>query len=519
MIIKPSSLPKGLPKKTISLCPECHRKIKAVLDEEDGAVWMRKKCPEHGAFKELIWSDADFYRRVERWAYDGVGVENPEITDATSCPESCGLCNLHKSHTCLANLDVTNRCNMNCPICFANANAAGYVYEPSFEQCVEMMKNLRAERPVPTVALQFAGGEPTVHPRFLELVAKARELEFPQIQVATNGLKLANDPTYAQKLLDAGMHTVYLQFDSLRDEDYIQARGRKLVDVKDRVIEHCRATKPTPLAVCLVPTIVKGINDDQIGAILQYAYDNIDVIRAVNFQPVAFTGRIDEKERLAQRFTLPDLTHAIEEQTGWATSDDFYPTPCVASLSELVSVLNKEAKVAFTAHPHCGIATYFFIEKDTGKVTPVTRFVDVERLFDDAVELAGKIEGSRFGKLKAATKLLTVNKYLDKAQAPKGINIRKLMRSVLDTSDDKRALSEWNWNSLYVGAMHFQDHYNYDISRLMRCVVHYTTPDGRIIPFCAYNSGPTYRTAVEKKFSIPLEEWKRRRAAERSKPE
>ncbi|MFO7991859.1 MAG: radical SAM protein, partial [Thermoplasmata archaeon] len=213
MVIQKSSLPKGLPKKTGSLCPECKKIIPATIKEKDGKVVIQKECPEHGKFEGVVWSDVDMYLKAENWAFDGTGVDNPKITGATSCPDNCGLCNLHKSHTCLANVDLTNRCNMNCPICFANANAAGYVYEPSFEQIVQMLQTLRDEKPVPTPAVQLAGGEPTVHPDFFKVVKAASDMGFAQVQVATNGLKLANIDDYAQKCVDAGLHTVYLQFD------------------------------------------------------------------------------------------------------------------------------------------------------------------------------------------------------------------------------------------------------------------------------------------------------------------
>src|SRR6266496_3189344 len=260
MVVMPSKLQKGLPRRTGSLCPECLKVIPATLYIGDGALKMKKTCKEHGEFDEVCWSDAEMYLRAENWAFDGVGLENPQIVDAKVCPYECGLCNLHYSATSLCNIDLTNRCNLKCPICFANANAAGYVFEPTFEQIVYEFAVLRAQRPIPVAAIQFAGGEPTI----------------------------------------------YLQFEGLREENYIKARGRPLLDIKLKVIERVRERKArgviTP-TICFVPTMVNSFNDDQAGEILNYAIKNRDVVKGVNFQPVSLTGRIPEEDRRKLRYT------------------------------------------------------------------------------------------------------------------------------------------------------------------------------------------------------------------------
>ena len=158
-------LKKGLPKTTRSLCPECTQLIDATIFEDGGRVVMEKRCPEHGEFRDLIYSDAKLYLKMEDWTFgDNRGIENPVVADAKSCPEDCGLCNMHTSHTGLANVDLTNRCNLTCPVCFANANAAGYLYEPDFETVRKMLQALRDEKPVACRIVQFSGGEPTIYP-------------------------------------------------------------------------------------------------------------------------------------------------------------------------------------------------------------------------------------------------------------------------------------------------------------------------------------------------------------------
>lgn len=515
MLTKPSTIPKGLPKTTQSLCPECLAIIPATLRDDNGKVVMEKSCLKHGNFKDVVWSDTAMYLEAEKWAVDGVGVKNPAITDAKECPFDCGLCNLHLSHTGLANVDLTNRCNLRCPICFANANQAGYVFEPDYDTVVKMLKVLRDEKPVPTPAVQFSGGEPTIYPRFLDIIKAAKDLGFAQIQVATNGIEFAKSVELCQKASDAGINTVYLQFDGLRREIYVRARGRDLLDVKMKVIENFRKVAHHS-SIVFVPTIVKGVNDDQVWPILHYALENMDVVRGVNFQPVAFTGRITNEDLQKGRYTLPDLARDIETQSGGKIrKSDWFPVPTVAAISELWMALYGDPKITLTTHTNCGIATYMFV-KDPDNVVPITRFVDIEPLFNELYKLAQKAEGKRikaFSKVKAFNLL---KKHMIEEQVPDGMSTTAFLRSLQGVLSEstKSELAKFSWQMMYVGAMHFMDSYNYDIERVKRCMIHYTTPDGKIIPFCAYNSGPVYRTEVEKKFSVPIAEWRKQHGEE-----
>ncbi len=522
MTVQDSKAAKGLPKKTQSLCPECKAIIDAEIFEEDGKAVMRKTCKEHGEFRDIIWSDAELYLKAERFALDGLGVENPNTKNEKGCPLECGICDQHLSHTALSNIDLTNRCNLKCPICFANANAAGYVYEPSYEEVVKMLELLRAERPVATLVVQFSGGEPTLYPRLIDVVKKANELGFSQVQVATNGIKLARDQGYTQTLSDAGLHTVYLQFDGVKEENYVSTRGKPLLETKIKVIENCRRTEPRPLSVCLVPTVVNTINDDQVGPILDFAVENSDVVKGINYQPVAFTGRISREERDRQRFTLTDLVDRLVEHSSYLTKDDFYPVPTVAPISYLASVISNLPKLTFTCHAHCGIATYLFIEED-GNVIPIPRFVDIEGMMSEMMRLADKAKGTGIQLLlrvggamktdKGKQKSLAKNfqryfgQFIDENKMPEGLDMPALLSAVI-ADRTKSAVSDFTWKTMFVGGMHFQDLYNYDIQRVQRCAVHYATPDGRLIPFCSYNGGPTYREEVEKKFSVPISEWR-----------
>ncbi len=505
-VIQDTQLNRSLPRKTGSLCPECARLIAAELFEENGKVMIQKSCPDHGEFKDIYYGDAELFQKFAKYAVDGVGVENPQIRKTENCPFDCGLCTAHYSHSSIVNLDLTNRCNMTCPICFANANAAGFVYEPDLEQVKDMLKLLRNMKPVPAHAVQFAGGEPTVYPQFFEAIKAAKDIGFPQVQVATNGLRIAKDPTFAQRMLDAGMHTIYLQFDGFKQQTYATARNRStFLQEKLQAIEYLRSTKPRALATVLVPVIVRGVNDDEVGKIVNFGLDNLDVIRSINFQPVSFSGRINAEERLKGRYTTSDLIHDCVEQTDFLTKDDFYPVPMGAAFAEMVSLITGQPKLAFSTHPGCGVGCYIF-KGDDGKYCGVSQFMDVEGMFEEIMEITHELKGKRFQRARATKRALGILKYVDRSRLPKGLDVYKLMKDVL-IKGNKEGLREFHWRVLFLGTMHFMDRYNYDIERVKRCAVHYVTPDGRLIPFCAYNTGPVYRQQVESKFGMTFDEY------------
>ncbi len=514
MIARESALKKGLPKDTTSICPECSKAIPATIYEKDGMVLMDKECPDHGKFSDTYWSDVDLYLQAERYAHDGVGFVNPAISKEKVHVDIGGQDVELLTHTVLANVDLTNRCNMRCPICFANANAAGYVYEPSFDEVVTMLEALRAQKPVPVTSVQFSGGEPTIYPDFIKVLAKANELGFAQIQVATNGIAFANDLELLKQATMAGMNTIYLSFDGVTDDIYLKARDRPMFNVKLKVLDNIRKLDKKP-SVVLVPTIVRGLNDHQLGDILNFAIKNSDIVRGVNFQPVAFTGRITQEEREKGRYTLTDMVHDIGAETGYTQPSDWYPVPVVAPVSMFVSSLLETDKVTFTAHPQCGLATYLYTQND-GKIIPITRFVDVEAFVTGMNELAVKMEGSR---TKFQYKVKAVNllkKCILKENIPDEMSAMKFLKMMDSVLSDKRktALSDFSWKMMFVGGMHFQDSYNYDIERTKRCAIHYITPDLKIYPFCTYNGGPTYREATEMQFSIPLADWKAKHGSE-----
>jgi uncharacterized radical SAM superfamily Fe-S cluster-containing enzyme len=501
------ALQKGLPKTTQSLCPECTQVITALLFEEDGKVWMEKTCPEHGQFRDLYYGDVKLYLKMEQWHFgDGVGLSNPAIEDASRCPSQCGLCSMHVSHTGLANVDLTNRCNLTCPVCFANANAAGTLYEPSFAEVRKMLQALRNERPVAGRIVQFSGGEPTIYPRFLDACTLAKEMGFSHIQAATNGIMLS-DLEFARKSKEAGLTTLYLQFDGCTDAVYMRTRGEPLLETKMKVLENCRQVG---LKVVLVPTIVRGINDDQIGAIVRTAVENADVVSAITFQPVTFTGRINRNELMAKRFTQADVAKQVAAQSGFTDDyNDWFPLTCVTPFSKLMSALRGEETVSLSCHPHCSLGTYLFVNDQTGEVVPITRFVDVGGMLQDIYQTAQKAEKATI-KLWSKIKVWnSLQKHFHKQYAPAGLDFTKFLQTLQGMTDKKLGRDgmdgTFTYRTILVSAMHFMDSYNYDVERVKRCVIHYAAPNGLLYPFCAYNSGPCFRDRIEKKYSMPFE--------------
>jgi uncharacterized radical SAM superfamily Fe-S cluster-containing enzyme len=499
---------RALPKTVETLCPECARTILGRVYEWRGDVHMEKTCPEHGYVRDRLCTNSALWLKLQLWSFrEGRGVENPRVEGARSCPASCGLCSMHQSHTMLGQIDLTNRCNLSCPICFANANARGYVAEPAFPDVVALLEQLRAYRPVPASAVQFTGGEPTLHPDFLAVVAKARALGFSHVQAASNGIRFA-EPGFAQAAAAAGLHTVYLQFDGLDDRVHERTRGRPLLEVKRRAIERIHAAG---MKVCLVPTVVKGLNDDQVGEILRFAVEHVHVVSGIAFQPVSFTGRIDAAERAARRYTLGDLANDLAATGVVDPMRDFYPLAVIAPLSRLVAAFTGDPKITATSHPACSAGAYLVVDRH-GNAVPITRFLDVEGLFEEMDALAAKVEGSWLRALQKLRVPALFARHFRREGAPDGLTVRSFLhalRGMTDKRVGRGKAGERTYRTLLAAGMHFQDRFNFDVERVKRCVIHYSTPEG-MFPFCAYNCGPVHRTWVERKHAIPIAAWRAR---------
>lgn len=482
----------NLIKNTESLCPECLEVIPALIFEKDNQVHISKVCPKHGEFSDLYWGSYKEYLRALKYENPGYKMENPRTDSLKGCPYDCGICPEHKSSTVLGIIDVTNRCNLRCPICFAHAGAAGYLYEPSFEQIRDMMKNLLNNLPIKTPALQLSGGEPTVRDDLPEIIEMAHDSGFVHVEVNSNGIKLAESLDYCMKLKKANLSTIYLQFDGITPEPYLVARGFDLLEIKKRAVENLR--KAGFRSVVLVPVLVKGVNDKQVGDIIRYAVENKDVVRAINFQPVSITGRINKEKRDQMRITIPDLMELTAEQTdGLIKQEDWFPVPAAQPLTRFLSSAQDERFVDFSAHPHCGMATYLIIDND--EVHPITDYLEVDETLETFRRSEQKIKEGK--ETRAKLQLL--------AGLVRNVKFGKLSEYIRDVvlHSDYLSLNKMHHDMILIGSMHFMDPYNYDVERVKRCVIHYATPEGTIVPFCTMNT--LHRQRIEKKYSRQLD--------------
>ena len=494
-----------LPYNTQSICPECFLNedkvhvIDATLYEEDGKVMYKKTCEEHGEFVDVYWGDVEMFNKAQGWWYKTVGLDNPRTETVKGCPEDCGQCPEHKSHTALALLDVTNRCNLRCPICFAVAAEGGTVYEPEPEQVLEMMRNLRRNLPVPAPAIQFAGGEPTVSKHLPKYIKWAKQLGFRHVQIASNVIRIGKSKEYLQELRDAGLSTIYMQFDGVTPGPYLEARGTDLLPLKKQAVQNAREVGMESLV--LVPTVVRGINDNQLGDIIQYAVDNRDVVRCVNFQPVSITGRIDHDARSEMRITIPDCIHLIEEQTGGKIpATEWYPVPSMMPVGRALGLIKGGPDLELSSHFACGMSTFIYIDDD-GDYKPITDLIDVDKflvLLEDIANLYA--DGARGASKRAKAKLAAGARHIKK----KGL-IKDLLSAFLNRGDYE-SLAKLMRRVIMIGMMHFQDPYNFDLERVQHCDINYSVPDGRIIPFCTMNT--IHRSRVEEKFSKTIDEWR-----------
>jgi len=503
-------------KVTASICPECisegnsikNSKLMAIVYEENGKVWIIKECSEHGIVKDLYWGDYEMYQRAKRFADPGITIINPDVDkpeEAVSCPDDCGLCIKHKSHTNLGNIVLTNRCNLSCWYCFFYAKKGESIYEPSLDNIREMLRRMKNQKPIGANAIQFTGGEPTLRDDIIEIIKIAKDEGYDHVQFNTNCIEFARNPELVKNLKEAGVGIVYMSFDGVTPE----TNPKNYWEIPN-ALENCRKVD---LSIVLVPTLIKGVNDHEIGDMIRFASGNIDIVRGLNIQPVSLVGMMPRQMRDKQRITIPDVCKKIEEQTdGQITRDDFFTIPSASRITDFIEAMTGQPKYKLSSHFACGLATYAFKEGD--KLIPITRFIDVNGLFGYLKEETENIQKSRIKKISKAISgaklLLNIKKFIDEGKKPKGLDISRIITSAI-TGGSYESLEEFHRKSLFIGMMHFMDLYNYDIDRVQKCCVHYATPDGRIIPFCAFNVIPqVFRDKTQKEFSISSGEWEKK---------
>ena len=434
---------------TQSVCPECLQRIPAKRVARGNSVFLRKCCPEHGEYQVCVWQGEPGY-------LDWTNAQTPssptvcETEVNRGCPFDCGLCPEHRQQTCCVLLEVTNQCNLHCPVCFAAASP-GNVEEPDLSVIEGWYRMLmRSGGPY---NIQLSGGEPTVRDDLPEIIVLGKQLGFDFFQINTNGLRLATDEHYVGRLKAAGLNCVFLQFDGISDSVYLKLRGRPLFDIKQKVLEVCAAHD---IGVVLVPTLMPGVNDSHIGDILQFAISRMPIVRGVHFQPISYFGRYPEEPRDADRMTIPQVIREIEKQSGGKMKASHFRPPG-------------------GEHAHCSFHGNFVLMPGG----------DLKPLMQDGSTCCCQDKPTTGGAKRARQFVARQWSAPQGTRASHKEQIPKLEAGNLDSLD--QFLDRVNTYTLAVSGMAFQDAWTLDLDRLKQCYIHVVGPDNRLIPFCAYN--------------------------------
>jgi 7,8-dihydro-6-hydroxymethylpterin dimethyltransferase len=524
--------PLGRPRTTDSLCPRCvpeirnkivngelpveilrnekAGEIKARIVSRDGKILMEKDCPIHGHFEDVMAIDTEFFDHLEK-VFPGRDIRAHADKDL----HNHGSSTVTHGRGSVLTIDLTNRCNMMCDPCFMDANQVGFVHELSWEDIQTMLDNAISIKPRRQMSVQFSGGEPTLSPYFLDAVQYSRKVGYNSVQAATNGIEFAKSPELCRKAAEAGLRYAYLQFDGIGNAANSHRAIGNLFDVKLRAIENLHSN-----GVDIVPviTIINGVNNEQVGAVIQFALDNPKKISFLSFQPVSFTGRdeeITDERRTAQRYTLSHLAHDVKNQVGMGVpARDWFPISFMSTFSDWADLIHGPAadwgQLSCGCHPNCGIGMAVMIDKETKEFRPVTAFLNAEQLAKDVASVNDAARGKllsvvgvalallrNYNPMEAPStfKLTDLLQKFDKCFGATGRNYGKVTGD--RTFDDIEKRRKDRWNFLFIAGMWFQDLFNYDFRRTEQCIIPYATQEGEI-SFCAYNTGVGWRNIVEK---------------------
>lgn len=433
-----------------SLCPQCRHLVDAQVVARDGRVILRKRCPEHGWTEALLSSDLSWYRHALTYNRPGLLPIRRATEEREGCPFDCGLCPEHQQHTCLAIIEINSGCNLRCPVCFMSAGDVP-TFSLTLHQVETMLDHLMAQEGE-TEVVQVSGGEPTIHPQIVEVLEAIARRRVKHVMLNTNGLRLARDEGFVRQLADLGVY-VYLQFDGLEQKTHLAMRGVDLRREKQQALDHLAAHG---VQAVLAATVAKGVNEHEIGGIVRFGLEH-PAVRGVAFQPIFLEGRHIPASPL-NRLTVPDVLHAIEAQTdGLFTLRDFTPVPC--------------------CHPTCMATAYAYVE--AGRVTPLARIVDVDAYIDYYANRA--LPDVDLGMRKALEGLLSASsvggsqKQLMNFCAACGLQLPEDLQTMLD-------------RIFMINVTGFMDVHTFEVRRVMKCCIHELLPDGRLVPFCAYNT-------------------------------
>jgi 7,8-dihydro-6-hydroxymethylpterin dimethyltransferase len=529
--------PLGFPRETDSLCPQCVKEtraeilsgradvrllvegkpgeVRARIEERDDQIVMTKTCPKHGVVDDVISVDPAFTRRIER-LFPGRDYRSPptKLRDH-------GTSTIQYGRGSVLTVDLTNRCNMMCDPCFMDANQVGFVHELEWDEVQKILDDSLTVQPRRQMSVQFSGGEPTLSPHFLRAVRYARDVGYFCVQCATNGIRFAQDASFARDAKEAGLRLAYLQFDGIGEDANAHRKVGNLFDVKLRAIENLHAAG---IDVVLVVTVVRGVNDDQVGKVVQFAIENADKVTVVSFQPVSFTGRdedISDEQRRAQRYTLSHLARGLHEQLGQTEPmRDWFPLSAMGPFGDLTDLLLAESAdwgaLKCGCHPNCGIGTALLVNKKTRQMVPLSAVIDMEGLLADLQEIT---DAAQSRAVTVAELAVALCRRFNPSEAPAGFGLATLLRQFVSQTgargkkvgEHESDAHEFEWRVLFVAGMWFQDLFNYDFRRTEMCIIPYGTQEGEI-SFCAYNTGVGWRQIVEKMHSsASVAEWNRTR--------
>jgi 7,8-dihydro-6-hydroxymethylpterin dimethyltransferase len=452
---------------TQSICPVCRRSLGAELREREGRVVLEKRCALHNAFESLVFGDARRYAEIQRYSKPGDRPLELQTEVSAGCPYDCGICPEHKQHSCLGIIEVNTACNLDCPICFAEsgtgpAHAGAGGFSLSLGQVEGMLDAFVAAEGEPE-AVQFSGGEPSIHREILPILAAARKRGIKLVMLNTNGIRLARERRFAPALAELGVH-VYLQFDGFKDSTNLAIRGRRLQAEKLRALDACAEAG---LGVSLAAAVERGVNEDELGEIVRFGVEH-PAVTGVFFQPVTHSGRFLDFDPL-ERLTNAEVIRGVAQQLPeWFREDDFVPVPCCS--------------------PTCRSATFALY--DGSDLVPLPRLVDVDDYLDYVtnravpdLQVKEALEGLFSASAAGGTE--RTGERLECVACGVGLPLE---------------LRDAAAKGFMVVTQDFQDPYTLDVRKLQKCCVAEIVPDGRLIPFCAYNS-VGYREQVRAELS------------------
>lgn len=449
---------------TLSLCSTCLKRVEAKIIFEDDKVYMLKRCPEHGREKVLIATDVEYYKNIRNYNKPSEYPLRFNTKTHYGCPYDCGLCTDHEQHSCLTLIEVTDRCNLSCPTCYASSSPT-HGRHRTLAEIEEMLDIIVRNEGEPDV-VQISGGEPTVHPQFFEILDLAKARPIRHLMVNTNGIRIAKDIRFVERLANyMPDFEIYLQFDSFKPKALESLRGENLLETRLKALEHLNKYN---LSTTLVVTLQKGLNDDEIGKIIDFALQQ-PCVRGVTFQPTQIAGRVDNFDPRTDRLTPTEVRTAILEQTGLFSSNDLLPVPC-----------NPDA------------LTMAYALKIDGQVHPLTRYLDPDQLLNNSRNTI--VYEQDQGLHEQVLKVFSTAHSVDAIEG----DLYELMCCLPHVKAPGLA-----YNNLFrIIIMNFMDAYNFDVRAIKKSCVHIVHKDGRIIPFETMNL--FYREAEQEAYMQTL---------------